>query len=87
MIVDKIKKIIENSDSIKITQTGFIENSFEISGVKFEIKKYILIIHDKNGNNYIKFNINQIYDIKENDKEIELFMDNDTQIKIANRVN
>ena len=44
-------------------------------------------MHDKNGNNYIKFNINQIYDIKENDKEIELFMDNDTQIKIANRVN
>ena len=87
MIVDKIKKIVENNNIVKIVQTGFIENTFEIRGAICELKKDILLIHDKKSNNYIKLNINQIYELKENNNGIELFMDNDTKIKIANRVN
>ena len=86
MIVEKLINIIKNENSIIISQTGFIETNFYICKAKLFFSQDILTLKDEQNNIYISINVNQIQNTKEEKNYIKLYMDNDTQIKIANRI-
>lgn len=83
MKIEEIEKNLSKIKDVVIYQQGFIESKFEILNIKYDIKEDILNIN--NNDNYFKININQIYDVKDERGSIILFLDNDTQIKIASK--
>ena len=68
-----------------IMQEGFIESEYLIKKLKYNIKYEFLTIADKDGTNYLKINLNQIYNIDKNDKEIKFYLDNDLTISIKTK--
>lgn len=83
MKIEEIEKNLSKIKDVVIYQQGFIESKFEILNIKYDIKEDILNIN--NNDSYFKININQIYDVKDERGSIILFLDNDTQIKIASK--
>lgn len=83
MKIEEIEKKLSKIKNVIIYQQGFIESKFEILNIKYDIKEDILNIN--NNDSYFKININQIYDVKDERGSIILFLDNDTQIKIASK--
>ena len=65
-----------------IMQDGFIESKYWVEKLKYSIEYENLTIADKEGTNYLKINLNQIYNIDENEKELKLYLDNDLNITI-----
>ena len=65
-----------------IMQDGFIECEYSIEKLNYSIKYEILTIADKESTNYLKINLNQIYRIVQNEKEIKFYLDNDLTISI-----
>ena len=65
-----------------IMQEGFIECGYSIEKLNYSIEYETLTIADKEGTNYLKINLNQIYNIDKNDKEIKFYLDNDLNISI-----
>ncbi len=63
---------------IAIIQDGFLKSKYSIHKLKYCIEYEILNIANEENNNYLKINLNQIYKIKNNKKEIILYLDNDT---------
>ena len=66
--------------NITITQDGFLKNEYSINKLKYFIEYEILNITDEESKNYLKINLNQIYQIEINEKDIKLYLDNDTII-------
>ena len=66
-----------------ITQDGFLKNKYSIHKLKYLIEYEILNITDEESQNYLKINLNQIYKMEINEKDIKLYLDNDTIISIA----
>ena len=69
--------------SVTITQNGFLKNRYSIHKLKYFIEYEILNITDDESHNYLNINLNQIYKIEINEKDIKLYLDNDTIICIA----
>lgn len=69
--------------NVVITQDGFLKNRYSIYKLKYFIEYEILNITDDESKNYLKINLNQIYKIEINEKDIKLYLDNDTIISIA----
>ena len=69
--------------NIIITQDGFLKNKYSIRKLEYFIEYEILNITDEESQSYLKINLNQIYKIKINEKDIKLYLDNDTIICIA----
>ena len=69
--------------NVTITQDGFLKNKYSIHKLEYFIEYEILNITDEESQNYLKINLNQIYKIKINEKDIKLYLDNDTIICIA----
>ena len=65
-----------------IMQNGFIEGKWSIEKLKYSIEYETLTIADDKNTNYLKINLNQIYNIDKNDKEIKFYLDNDLNITI-----
>ena len=78
---EKLRKFI--GKNIIITQDGFLKTKYSIHKLKYFIEYEILNITDEESQNYLKINLNQIYKIKINEKDIKLYLDNDTIICIA----
>ena len=74
----KLNKFI--GKNVIIIQDGFLKSEYSIHKLNYFIKYEILNIIDKESNNYLKINLNQIYKIENNEKEIRLYLDNDTII-------
>lgn len=74
----KFNKFIEKN--VTIIQDGFLKSKYSINKLNYFIEYEILNITDEESKNYLKINLNQIYKIENNDKEIKLFLDNDTII-------
>lgn len=68
--------------SIIITQNGFLKNKFFIIKLKFNIEYEILTITDKESKAYLSINLNQIYHIRETNRQTKLYLDNDTEITL-----
>lgn len=77
-----INEIISNNlekmqnQNIVIIQEGFIEGKYSIEKAKCKIEEEILCIEDTN--NYLRINLNQIYNIETKKDGMMLFLDNDT---------
>ena len=69
--------------NVIITQDGFLKNKYSIRKLEYFIEYEILNITDEESQSYLKINLNQIYKIKINEKDIKLYLDNDTIICIA----
>ena len=68
-----------------IMQEGFIECEYLIEKFKYSIEYETLTIADDKNTNYLKINLNQIYNIDKNDKEIKFYLDNDLTISIKTK--
>lgn len=66
--------------SVAITQDGFLKNKYSINKFNYYIGYEVLNITDEKSTNYLKINLNQIYKIEINEKDIKLYLDNDTII-------
>jgi len=66
---------------LRITQNGFLPSRFCIEKMNFEIENDILNITDDNSPNYIKINLNQVYNVDVLDY-ITVFLDNDVIITL-----
>ena len=69
--------------SVTITQDGFLKTNYSIHKLKYFIEYEILNITDEENQNYLNINLNQIYKMEINEKDIKLYLDNDTIICIA----
>ena len=78
---EKLKEFI--GKSVTITQDGFLKNKYSIHKLKYFIEYEILNITDDESQNYLKINLNQIYKIEINEKDINLYLDNDTIICLS----
>ena len=66
--------------SLTITQDGFLKNKYSINNLNYFIEYEILNITDEESKNYLMINLNQLYKIEINEKDIKLYLDNDTII-------
>ena len=69
--------------NVTIIQDGFIQSCFMINYLKFIIEYEILNIFDESGNFYLKINLNQVYKIDFDEKNIKLVLDYDTTIALV----
>ena len=69
--------------NVTIIQDGFIQSCFMINNLKFIIEYEILNIFDESSNFYLKINLNQVYKINLDKKNIKLFLDYDTAIALV----
>ena len=65
---------------VEIELEGFIEAMYKIEKLKYNIEHEILNIVDKEQKAYIKVNINQIYDVKQQSENIKIYLDNDINV-------
>ena len=78
---EKLNKFL--GQNVIIIQDGFIQSCFMINNLKFTIEYEILNIFDESGNFYLKINLNQVYKINLDEKNIKLFLDYDTAIALV----
>ena len=69
--------------NVTIIQDGLIQSCFMINNLKFIIEYEILNIFDESSNFYLKINMNQVYKIDFDEKNIKLFLDYDTTIALS----
>ena len=69
--------------NVTIIQDGFIQSCFMINNLKFIIEYEILNIFDESSNFYLKINLNQVYKIDFDEKNIKLFLDYDSTIALV----
>ena len=69
--------------NVTIIQDGFIQSCFMINNLKFIIEYEILNIFDESSNSYLKINLNQVYKINLDEKNIKFFLDYDTAIALV----
>lgn len=65
-----------------IRQMGFVSNQLVIDKIIYNIEFDTLNLKDDLKDTYVSINLNQVYKIDYAKKEILLYLDNDTQIKI-----
>lgn len=82
-VIDNLKQKLSQFIGLPliVTQNGFLPSRFAIQRMNFEIEYDILNISDDNSPNYIKINLNQIYDVNVLDS-ITIFIDNDVIITL-----
>ena len=73
-----------NKKNIQIRQKGFIQTQFPLEKMEYQVQSDIVRMEDETHQKWIQINLNQVYDV-ELEKEIRLFLDNDTIIEIENR--
>ena len=79
-IENNLKKFKDNN--IIIEQLGFIESHFKLKNFEYKIKYDILKLYDKNSENFITINLNQIYNTIYEQEKLALYLDNDTIITL-----
>ena len=70
------------SKNTLIKQSGFIESHLEMNNLNYEIEYEFLKIFDKNSENFITINLNQIYNTIYEQEKSTLYLDNDTIITL-----
>lgn len=72
-----------NGKNITILQKGFLESKYEIDNLSYKVEYENLEINSQNNKNYIKINLNQIYEIEIKNSEIEIYLDNDIKVNLT----
>ena len=68
---------------LRIRQNGFMINQFFIEKLMYKIQDDILSLRDKDKDIYLSLNLNQVYQVEIGEKQIILFLDNDTEIQLS----
>lgn len=68
---------------LRIRQNGFMINQFFIEKLMYKIQDDILSLRDKDKDVYLSLNLNQVYQVEIGEKQIILFLDNDTEIQLS----
>ena len=76
----KINKFVEKK--VTVVQEGFLESRYLLKNLQCKIEYEILSITDKESENLLKINLNQVYKILERENKIEFYLDEDTIIKL-----
>ena len=76
----KINKFVEKK--VTVVQEGFLESRYLLKNLQYKIEYEILSITDKESENLLKINLNQVYKILERENKIEFYLDEDTIIKL-----
>lgn len=69
--------------SIEIKQEGFLQARYTITSLAHNTEEEILNITDNQTNNYLQINTNQIYKLEDQPNETQIYLDNDTTIKLG----
>ena len=69
--------------TIVINQNGFIESTYSINKLKYIIEYDILNILDENSDNYLRINLNQVYQFEHKKDIIIFYLDNDITITLS----
>lgn len=82
--INNLKQKLEEAHqkTITVRQTGFVSNQIQIKKATSNIEYDTLNIKEDEKGNYVSINLNQVYKTDISEKEIWLYLDNDTQIKI-----
>lgn len=83
--IEKLKEMVKEweGSNIIILQKGFLESKYEIENLSYKVEYEILEINSKNNKNFIRINLNQIYELKIENSEIELYLDNDIKVHLT----
>lgn len=71
-----------NGKAVTIEQKGFIQNCLSIKKLNYEVEYDILKIKEEESKQYVEINLNQVYKVQMEQKQINIYVDNDIQIKI-----
>lgn len=77
-LIEFFKNFLEKN--VIVIQDGFLPCRYSIAKFNFFIEDEILNIESKENKNYLKINLNQIYNLEFNENEIKFYLDNDTTI-------
>ena len=67
----------------RIRQNGFMMNQFFVEKLMYKIQDDILSLKDEDKDVYLSLNLNQVYQVEIGEKQIILFLDNDTEIQLS----
>ena len=68
---------------LRIRQNGFMMNQFFVEKLMYKIQDDILSLKDEDKDVYLSINLNQVYQVEIGEKQIILFLDNDTEIQLS----
>lgn len=68
---------------LRIRQNGFMMNQFFVEKLMYKIQDDILSLRDEDKDVYLSLNLNQVYQVEIGEKQIILFLDNDTEIQLS----
>ena len=68
---------------LRIRQNGFMMNQFFIEKLMYKVQDDILSLRDEDEDVYLSLNLNQVYQVEIGEKQIILFLDNDTEIQLS----
>ena len=68
---------------LRIRQNGFMMNQFFVEKLMYKIQDDILSLKDEDKDVYLSLNLNQVYQVEIGEKQIILFLDNDTEIQLS----
>ena len=68
---------------LRIRQKGFMIDQFFIEKLMYKVQDDILSLRDEDEDVYLSLNLNQVYQVEIGEKQIILFLDNDTEIQLS----
>ena len=68
---------------LRIRQKGFMIEQFFIEKLMYKVQDDILSLRDEDEEVYLSLNLNQVYQVEIGEKQIILFLDNDTEIQLS----
>ena len=68
---------------LRIRQKGFMIDQFFIEKFMYKVQDDILSLRDEDEDVYLSLNLNQVYQVEIGEKQIILFLDNDTEIQLS----
>ena len=68
---------------LRIRQKGFMIEQFFIEKLMYKVQDDILSLRDEDEQVYLSLNLNQVYQVEIGEKQIILFLDNDTEIQLS----
>lgn len=68
---------------LRIRQKGFMIDQFFIEKLVYKVQDDILSLRDEDEDVYLSLNLNQVYQVEIGEKQIILFLDNDTEIQLS----
>ena len=71
---------------LRIRQNGFMMNQFFVEKLMYKIQDDILSLKDEDKDVYLSLNLNQVYQVEIGEKQIILFLDNDTEIQEIEKI-